>query len=117
MAWTDYAKNALMGTEQFDANSKYIALAVGGTELTGSGYSRAEWITGDMTIANDGTITGPEITVYTASGASAVQATQVGIFGTATGTADQWLAWETITSPPAAPVDGQDFRLTPTVTP
>ena len=116
MAWTNYAKNALMDTEQFDANSKYIALAVGGTELTGSGYSRAEWTTAQMTIANDGTITGPEITIYTASGASAVQATQTGIFDAAT-TGNQWLEWETITSPPAAPVDGQDFRLTPTVTP
>ena len=121
MAFTDFMKNLLMDDEQFDASSKWVALGRGAnansvTELSGNGYGRGEWDTDNMAVAADGGVTGDAFTVYTASGSSAVQAQFAALFDSETG-GNRLTDWESISSPPAAPADGQAVRITPSVTP
>ena len=118
MSFTNYAKELLMKTEHFIKNSKYIALhGSGDTELSGNGYSRKAVTTSQMTVANTGVVTFPtNLTIYTANSNSAVQALKVSIYDAATG-GNQLLTAEAISSPPAAPGNGQSFQISLTLTP
>lgn len=120
MAFTDFAKKLLMDTEHFDANNKFVALASGASgsesELSGHGYTRGTWLTSNMTISNSGVVTGAAFTIYQANDGSAVQAVAVALFDSASG-GNQLTTWERISSPPAAPVLGQNVNITPTLTP
>lgn len=118
--FTDFAKNSLMATEEFDANDKYVALGTESagtvTELTGHGYSRGAWLTGNMTVAATGVVTGSQFTIYTATDGDAVQATRTAIFDAATA-GNQITEWETIANPPAPPANGRSVNITPRLVP
>lgn len=116
MALTDMGKRAAMKGGLF-SSTRYIALLSSSTtELSGHGYSRAALTAAQASVANNGNITGPaNHPIYTADDDSAEQATHVAIYDAATG-GNQLVTPGAITSPPAAPVNGQQFRLSLTVT-
>ena len=100
------------------SSTRYISLHLtNDTELSGHGYARASISTAQMTVSSAGVITGPSNhEIYTANDGSAQQAQQVALYDAASG-GNQLLSPEAITSPPAAPVNGQAFRLTLTLNP
>ena len=116
MAWTDYMKKRLMDTEAFNASDKYIALATSSTELSGHGYQRGRWRTSNMNVSAAGVVTGARFEIYSATDGSAQRATRIAVFDAASG-GNMILGWENISSPPAAPTQGQAVNVTPSVTP
>ena len=118
MAWTDLGKAKVMD-EGIDGATRYVSLHLtDDTELSGHGYARKAVSTGDITVsATDGTTTLPtNLSIYTANDGSAQRAQKVGLYNSSSG-ADQLLEPEAITSPPAAPISGQELQLTITITP
>ena len=117
MAFTDRGKQQAMSVGIASA-TRYISLHLAdGTELNGHGYSRAAITTAQMTVNAAGVITGPaNHPVYTANDGAAQRAIQLGLYASSAG-ADQLMGPENITSPPAAPVNGQEFRINLTINP
>lgn len=111
MAWTTYFKNQV-AANVFQNSTKYVGLAIDGTELTGHGYSRGAWITSAMTLANDtSVITNNDIVIaYTPTDSSAQDADEFAIFDAASG-GNQLTEWEDLTSDVAAPELGQSLRF------
>ena len=111
MAWTTYFKNQVAANE-FQDSTKYVGLAIDGTELTGNGYARAAWLTTEMTLANDtSVITNSAIIVaYTPTTDSAQDADEFAIFDAVSG-GNQLTDWEDLTSDVAAPELGQRIQF------
>ena len=118
MAFTDEGNRIVMSDEGFDSATRYISLHLANdTELSGHGYARKAITTAQMTVGSDGEITLPaNHEIYTANDGSAQQAQQWAIYDAASGGV-QLLTPETLTTIVAAPVDGQTFRLTGTISP
>ena len=117
MAYTDRGLQQCQSVGM-SSTTRYISLhQTNDTELAGHGYARAAITTAQMTVSNAGVITGPtNHPIYTANDATAQRAMRVALYDAASG-GNELAEPEAITSPPAAPVDGQEFRLTLTLNP
>ena len=99
--------------------TRYISLHLtNGTELSGHGYVRKSLTTAQMTLSAAGVITGPaNLGIYTASDSAAQRAQQCALYDAAS-SGNQLLQPENLTGTvPAAPVNGQEFRLSLTINP
>ena len=98
--------------------TRYISLHLAsGVELSGNGYARRAITTQQMEVSSAGVITGPtNLSIYTGEDGSAQQAAQVALYD-ADAAGSQIYEPENITSPPAAPEEGQAFLLTLTLNP
>ena len=116
MALTNAGKAEIMANG-FTANTKYISLHLtNNTELSGHGYARKAWTSGDMTVnATNGRVTATaNFEIYTANDNSAQKAIKVAIYNHATNSAaaNQILTPENLTgTAPEAPILNQTFRL------
>lgn len=100
--------------------SLWVALypSASGSELSGNGYSRPEATTANITVSSAGVATLPSnMPMYTATSASAVQATHFNIHTHATNDTPIYSTNQAIPSPPAAPVNGQTLQLSITLNP
>ena len=115
MAFTNRGKQLALSTGIASA-TRYIALHLANdTELSGHGYSRAALTAAEMTVSAAGVLTGPaNKQIYTANDGSAQRAMKVSLYDAAT-SGNQIAEPEDITSPPIAPVDGQAFQLSLTL--
>ena len=100
------------------SDTRYISLhTADNTELSGNGYARAAITSSQMSVAANGRVTGPaNHPVYTANTDTAIQAVKLALYDAATG-GNQLLEPENITSPPPAPVNGQQVQITMAITP
>lgn len=117
MALTNDGKVIIM-SEGFAGSTKYISLHLAdNTELSGHGYARKAWVTGDMTVnQTNGRVSAPaNYEIYTANDGSAQKAAKVGIYSHSASTESgdkQILSPENLAgSAPAAPILNQTFRL------
>ena len=117
MAFTNKGKELAM-KEGIASQTRYISLHLtNNTELSGHGYARKAITSGQMSVASTGVVTGPaDLEIYEANDGSAQRAQKVALYDSRTG-GNQLLTPEAITSPPAAPINGQAFALTLTITP
>ena len=118
MAYTDRGKEIVQSVGLASA-TRYISLHVtNGDELADHGYARKAITAANMSVANDGVVTGPtNLEIYTADDGSAQRAHQCALYDAAAA-GNQILEPESLTGTvPAAPVDGQAFRLTLTMNP
>ena len=118
MAFTDRGKELAMSVGIASA-TRYISLHLtNGTELAAHGYARKAITAAEMSTSNAGVITGPaNFEIYTANDGTAQRAQQNAVYDALTG-GSQILEPEALTGTiPAAPVDGQAFRLTLTINP
>ena len=112
MPWTDHYKG-LIATEHFNSVGRYVALGISGAEIAGHGYSRKAWLPSQMNASSvsGGSITNSAILeVFTATDATAQDATQVAIFDSLSG-GQQLTTWQNLSSNVAAPVNGQGIRF------
>jgi len=118
MGFTDRGKKICM--DAVGGAARFIGLFLANdTELSGHGYARKQISAAQMTVSSAGVITGPaNLVIYTANDGTAQRAMKVGLFASGVrGTDDAILEPEAITTPPAAPANGQDFRLSLTLNP
>ena len=118
MALTDRGKQVTMESGLASA-TRYISLHLANdTELSGHGYARKAITSDEMTVSSTGIITGPNnFGIYTANDGSAQRAQKVGMYDAASA-GNQLLEPEALTGTvPAAPVNGQEFRLSLTISP
>ena len=95
--------------------SLFIGLSADGSaEQTGHGYGRAALPVGSSNrdVSSAGVITwsGLPITIYTASDGSAEDSTHAALFDAAAN-GNQLTTWTALTNNPAAPANGQAYRL------
>ena len=117
MAFTNTGKNLAM--RGIAGATRYIALHLADdTELVGHGYARKAITAAEMAVSASGVITGPQnFGIYTANDDTAQQARKVSLYDAANG-GNQILEPEALTGDvPAAPVNGQEFRLSLTIDP
>ena len=118
MAYTDKGLETVQSVGTASA-TRYISLHLtDDSELSDHGYARKAITAAQMSVATDGVITGPaDHPIYTADDDSAQRAQKVALYDAETG-GNQLLEPEAIDATiPAAPVDGQEFRLTLTLNP
>ena len=122
MALTARGKQVIMD-EGIDARVRYIVLALAdGTPLNGHGYVPKAVQAADLAPGAGGVVTLPaDLEIYVASDANAQRAGQVGLAEDPAGSIllyDYEDIEDTVDNPlPAAPGDGQPFRLTLTLNP
>ena len=100
--------------------TRYVALFLtDDTELSGHGYSREDVTSAQASVhATTGVVTFPtNLEIYTANDDSAQRAQRFNIMDAATGGSALLEDNAVITAPPLAPVNGQTFRMSITVTP
>ena len=118
MALTDRGKELAMGVGIASA-TRYISLHLtNGTELSGHGYARKAITMAEMSVSNAGVITGPaNFEIYTADDATAQRAQQCALYDAAAGGGEVFEPEALTGTIPAAPVNGQAFRLSLTMNP
>ena len=109
MAFTLQGK--LIAANAFIANTKYVALLIGTTELTGHGYQRGTWATSAMVVADATAIisNNANISIYTPNDDSAQDATHVAFYDALSG--GNKLTEEVAFADIPAPVSGQEVRI------
>ena len=122
MALTARGKQVIMD-EGIDARVRYIVLALAdGTPLNGHGYAPKAVQAADLAVGAGGVVTLPaNLVIYTANDANAQRAAKAGLAEDAAGANllyDYEDIEDTVDNPlPAAPGNGQPFRLTLTLNP
>ena len=118
MALTNRGKQQAMSVG-IASTTRYISLHLtNDSQLSGHGYARKSMSPGQMTVSSAGVITGPaNLEIYVASDGSAQRAQKVALYDASTG-GNQLFEPQVIDATiPAAPVEGQGFRLTLTLNP